>query len=82
MRHNKISTVVVETSIVYTVKQGTRNLVRVSVVNSYLINVAMKLNRAMNISYFDSRRMGVQEKWHAWTDYSLLDDVIRGACSD
>jgi hypothetical protein len=28
MRHNKISTVVVGTSIVYTVKQGTRNVVR------------------------------------------------------
>jgi hypothetical protein len=66
MRQNKISTVVVGTSIVYTVKQGTRNLVRVSVVNSYFNNVTMKLDRAMSISYFDSRRMGVPGKKHAW----------------
>jgi hypothetical protein len=61
MRHNKISTVVIGTSIVYSVKQGSRNLVRVSVV-SHSISVAMKLDRAMIISHFDSRQMGVQKR--------------------
>jgi hypothetical protein len=62
MRHNKLSTVVVGTSIVYTVNQGTRNLVRVPVVKLYLINVTLKLDRAMSNSYFDSRPMGAQER--------------------
>jgi hypothetical protein len=81
MRHNKISTVVVGTSIVYTVKRRTRNLVRVSVVNSYLINVAMKLDHAMSIFYFESRQMVVQES-------SMLGHLFTarwrhsGVCSD
>jgi hypothetical protein len=62
MRHNKISTAVIGTSIVQTVKQGTRNLVRVSVVDSHLISAAMKLRRAMSMPYFDSRQMGVKER--------------------
>jgi hypothetical protein len=53
---------VVGTSIVCTVRQGTRNFVRVSVVIFYLIDVAMNLDPAMSISYFDSRRMGVKER--------------------
>jgi hypothetical protein len=61
-QHNKISTVLIGTSIVYTVKQGIWILVEVSVNNSHLISVAMKLDRAMIISHFDSRRMGVQER--------------------
>jgi hypothetical protein len=62
MRHNKISTAGIGTSIVQTVKQGTRNLVRVSVDNSHLITAAMKLDRAMSMPYFDSRQMGVKER--------------------
>jgi hypothetical protein len=62
MRHNKISTALIGASIVYTVKQGTWILVEVSVNNSHLIIVAMKLDRAMSIFNFDSRRMGLQER--------------------
>jgi hypothetical protein len=50
MRHNKISTVQVGTSVVHTVKQGTQNLVMVSVINFYFNNVAVTLDRTMNTS--------------------------------
>jgi hypothetical protein len=69
MRHNKISTVVLETSIVYTVKQGTWNLVRVSDINTYFIDVAVNLDRAMSNFYFDNSWMGIHERSNdAWTN--------------
>jgi tRNA(His) 5'-end guanylyltransferase len=60
MRHNKISTVAIGTSIVYTVNQETRNSVRVSVVTSHLISVAMKLDPAMSNFNFDNRQMCIR----------------------
>jgi hypothetical protein len=59
MRHNKLSTVVVETSIIHTVKEGSGNPVRVWVVKSNLNIVVVNLDRAMSCPVFDSRQICV-----------------------
>jgi hypothetical protein len=59
LRHNKLSTVVVGTSNIHTVKQGTGNSVRVWVVKCKLNVVIVNLDRAMSYLVFDSRQICV-----------------------
>jgi hypothetical protein len=64
--YNRISTVVVGTSIVYTVKQGTWNLVRVSLVNSYLINLRSEAGSCDELFLLRQPSDGCAEKKYAW----------------